>query len=232
MQAQDVMSTVVLTVSPETDVVAAAQLMVDNAVSALPVTDSAFKLIGIVSEGDLLHRVETGTDRRRSWWLELLADPEQRAAEFVRTQGRRVADVMTRDVVAVGADAPLAEVAELLEKHRIKRVPVVRDGRPVGIVSRANLVQALAVADRGAGSAPPDDDRAAREAVREAIRNDAKLPAATLTVIVDEGVVHLWGVVDNAAEKRAAEVVAENASGGRRIDSRIVVYPDLARGGF
>ena len=144
MNASDVMVSKVITVGPDTSVAAIAETLLANRISAVPVVDEkSSALLGIVSEGDLIHRVETGTERPRAWWLEFFIGKEALAREFIKSHGRKAADVMTRLVITVKPDTPLAELASLLEKHRIKRVPVVKDGKIVGIVSRANLVQAL-----------------------------------------------------------------------------------------
>jgi len=165
MRAMDVMTTDVITVDPETTVQALATLLAERGISGAPVVDASGRLVGIVSEGDLLHRAEIGTarrhrERRRSWWLDHFA--AELARDYVKSHGRTVKDIMTRDVVTVTEDTDLGEVAALLEAKRIKRVPVTRDGKVIGIISRANLVRALA-ATKGA---PPregeDDDRTIR----------------------------------------------------------------------
>ncbi len=154
MRAMDVMTTNVITVSPDTSVQEVATLLSERGISGVPVVDAENRLVGIVSEGDLLHRVETGTDRRpdrrsgrrRSWWLDTVGSDEELARDYVKSHGRTAKDVMTSEVISVSETTELADIANLLETKRIKRVPVVRDGRLVGIVSRANLVRALAAA--------------------------------------------------------------------------------------
>src|SRR5580692_8668968 len=153
MRAVDVMTTDVITVDPDTTVRALATLLAERGISGAPVVDSGGRLVGVISEGDLLHRAEIGTarrhrERRRSWWLDHFA--AELARDYVKSHGRTVKDIMTRDVVTVSEDTDLAEIATLLETKRIKRVPVTRDGKVVGIVSRANLVRALAAATTGA----------------------------------------------------------------------------------
>ena len=143
MQARDVMTSPVLSVTSDVTVQEIARLLLDRHISAVPVVDGEGILLGLVSEGDLIHRADAGTERHPSWWLGLVSDPEDDARSYLKSHGLRAGDVMTRNVVAVTEDAPIPEIAELLEKHRIKRVPVVRDGCVVGIVSRANLLQAL-----------------------------------------------------------------------------------------
>ena len=146
MKARDVMVSPVITVKPSSSVKEVAKTFLERRISAAPVVDDQGKLVGIVSEGDLMHRAEAGTERHRSWWLRALTAEETLAAEYVKAHARKVADVMTRDVITATADTPLHEIAALLEKNSIKRVPVVKNGQLVGIVSRANLVQAVASA--------------------------------------------------------------------------------------
>src|SRR6516164_9084416 len=128
---------------PELDVKAVANMLVANGISAVPVVAIDGSVVGIISEGDLMRRAVSGAERKRSWWLETFSSAEQLMAEFVKAHGRKAKDVMTRRVISVDPDTSLQEIANLLEKHGIKRVPVLKDGRLVGIVSRANLVQAL-----------------------------------------------------------------------------------------
>lgn len=181
MRAKDVMTSPIVTAGPQTTVPEIAKLLIERRISALPVVDQGERVIGIVSEGDLMRRVENTDERHRSWWLRLFSDPATDAADFVKTHGRRAADVMTRDVVTVGEDTPLHEIAALLEERRIKRVPVVREGRVVGIVSRANLLHGLAArpADTPVRSADDEVIRVAAEtapAVREVRHHVTVLP--------------------------------------------------------
>src|ERR1700757_4532857 len=145
MRAMDVMTSEVITVDEDASVQSVAKLMAKHGISAVPVVDKHDRVIGMVSEGDLLHRAETGTERRRSWWLEMMSSTNKLAGDYIKSHSGRIRDVMTRDVVSVTEETPVANIAVLLETNRIKRVPVVRDGKLVGIVSRANLVRALAM---------------------------------------------------------------------------------------
>jgi CBS domain-containing protein len=168
MRAKDVMTTEVITVGPDTSVHALAALLSERGISGVPVVDADDRVVGIVSEGDLLHRVESGTERqsegrgtrRRSWWLDGIASDRELARDYVKSHARTVKDVMTRDVVSVADTTELADIATLLETRRIKRVPVVRDGKLVGIVSRANLVRALATTRSASPTIADPDDRA------------------------------------------------------------------------
>lgn len=222
MQAKDVMTTPVVTVSPEATVTDVARLLLERHISAAPVVDDAGHLLGIVSEGDLMRRPEAGTERHASWWLSLISDAQNEAREYVKSHGLHARDVMTRHVLSVDEEASLQDIATLLEKERIKRVPVVREGKVVGIVSRANLLQALVAQARPV--APPADDRALRQAVLDAIRSTG---ARTLyvNVVVSDGVVHLWGLAHSAEEKDAMCVAAESVTGTRQLCERINLIP-------
>ena len=149
MKARDAMVSPVITVKPYSSVKEAAKTFLERKISAVPVVDDQGKLVGIVSEGDLLHRSEAGTEQQRPWWLLALTKEETLAAEYVKAHGRKVTDVMTRNVVTATPDTPLHQIAALLEKNSIKRVPIVKDGQLVGIITRANLIQAVASARKG-----------------------------------------------------------------------------------
>src|SRR5262249_9918567 len=171
MRAMDVMTTNVVTVGPATSVQEVSKILSERSISGVPVVDAANRLVGIVSEGDLLHRVETGTERRpdrrtgrrRSWWLDTIGADEELARDYVKSHGRTARDVMTSEVTFVSDTTELGEIANILESKRIKRVPVVRDGRLVGIVSRANLVRALAAAGPRLSDEIATDDRTIRQ---------------------------------------------------------------------
>jgi hypothetical protein len=188
-------------------------------------------MIGIVSEGDLLHRAELGTEKRderkRSWWLEHYATGL--AQDYVKSHGRTVKDIMTRDVVTVTEETNLADVAMLLETHRIKRVPVMREGKIVGIVSRANLVRALsaALAAPASGASGSDDDRSIRiRLLSELAQHEWAGRMWAQDIIVSGGIVHLWFGSDEPEERRqAVRVMAENTAGVRGIEERIVPVP-------
>src|SRR5947208_640869 len=206
------------------DLKAVANTLVANGISAVPVVTIDGSGVGIVSEGDLMRRAVSGTERKRTRWLEAFSSAEQLMAEFVKAHGRKAKDVMTRQVISVSPDTSLQEIADLLEKHGIKRVPVIENGRLVGIVSRANLVQALAT--RGLAFV---DVAEADETLRKVIvLNLRKLPWTTaltmVDVIVDHGVVNLWGVVSNEEEKNAIRVAAEGTPGVQAVNDHLRVY--------
>lgn len=226
MLAKDVMTTGVATVSPDAPIEDAAKLLLERGISAAPVVDARGRVVGIVSEGDLVRRAETGTEPRRSWWLALLAGRDEQAAEYIKTHGRTVRDVMTRDVISVGDRIPLERIATLLERQRIKRVPVIRGGKLVGIVSRANLLRGLAARKPAAG--PRAGDRTIRTRVLEELRR-AGVDPSLLTVVVSGGVVQLWGTVDSAPQKHAARVAAQNVRGAQKVVDNVAVLPSKLR---
>ena len=231
MRAKDVMTSPVVTAGPQTTVPEIAKLLIERRISALPVVDQGERVIGIVSEGDLMRRVENTDERHRSWWLRLFSDPVTDAADFVKTHGRRAADVMTREVVTVGEDTPLHEIAALLEERRIKRVPVVRDGRVVGIVSRANLLHGLAA--RPADTPVPSaDDEVIRSRILTTLREEVGGMTHFVNVVVNDGVVDLWGATDSSEVAQAVRVAAENTPGAREVRHHVTVLPPMVRAAF
>lgn len=226
MQAKDVMTTNVVTVTGQTDVRMIAQRLLERGISAVPVVDDRGRLIGIVSEGDLMRRVESGTERQPSWWLRAFSSTEDRARDYTRSHALKAEDVMTREVITAAEDTPLAEIATLLERHRIKRVPVVRDGKVVGIVSRANLLHGLAV------SYTVPTPTAGDNRIREAIVNELAASGVRtefINIVVSDGVAHLWGAVETDEEKQAARVAAERAAGVKRVEDNTSVMRQMVR---
>jgi CBS domain-containing protein len=225
MRALDVMTSSVITASPEMNVRDAAKRLVDNHISGMPVVDASGKVVGIVSEGDLLHRVEIGTGtRRRSWWLEFLTSNRQLASTYVREHAHLVKDVMNENVISVNEDTPLVEIADLLERCRIKRVPVLKDGALVGVVSRANLIRALASVKPDALPSSSTSEQEIRAAVVRALREQRwALPSEN--VIVTGGVVHLWGVIESEEERRAIRITAEGVPGVKSVESHLEYPP-------
>jgi len=213
MFAKDIMTPNVISVSPGDSVTDIAKLLIDRRISAAPVVDGEEKLIGIVSEGDLVHRVLGDHEQPRSWWLRLLGDPSDNPGEYVRSHGSTAADVMTKDVVTVTEMTSLAEVAELLESMKIKRVPVVRAGTVVGIVSRANIIQALISRSEEELPKITASDQEIRDQILAECNKHPWSGTATLNVIVTDGTVQLWGYVDSESAKKALMVIAENVSG-------------------
>lgn len=223
MNASDVMVRDVITTGPNASIQDVASLLLKNRISALPVVDTQGMLIGIVSEGDLLHRAEAGTQRRHSWWLMAFCSKEMLADEFVKSHARTVGDIMTRKVITAGPDTPLREIAALLEKNGIKRVPIVKGGKPVGIVSRANLIQALATAP--APSPKSIDDKTLREQVMANISAKSWTRPSLINALVHDGTVELWGIAASEAEKSALRVVAEITPGVRLVEDHLTIRP-------
>ena len=226
MLAADVMTVNVVSVDPETPVQEIAKLLSERGISGVPVVEKAGKLVGIISEGDLMRRVETGTQPRRSWWLEMLSTNTELASDYVKTHGRRARHVMTTKVVTVEETTPLVEVAEILERHRIKRVPVVRKGALVGIVSRSNLVRALASGGQKPSAAAGQDD-AIRDQLLAELKRQKWAEASRGNVIVTAGVVHLWGTILSEEERQALRVAAENVLGVRGVEDHTTLMPAL-----
>jgi CBS domain-containing protein len=198
-----------------------ARLLLERRISGVPVVDAAGRVLGIVSEGDLMRRPELGTEPHRGWWLRLFGDDRERATEYARAHGTRAEEVMTRDVIAVQEDTPVGEIARLLEAHRIKRVPVVRDGALVGIVSRANLLHGLAAHPAPAPPGRSVDDRAVRDEVARALQREGWTAQGPLNVTVTDGVVELWGLVESEEVRRAILVAAENVPGVRAVKDNL-----------
>jgi CBS domain-containing protein len=217
------MTTHVITVTPDTTVLAAAKLFVEHRISGAPVVTADGSVVGVLSEGDLLRRVEIGTDaERRTSWLDFFTDTN--AMAYVKSHAQRVADVMTPDVIAVDVETPLHEIATLLESRRIKRVPVLRDNKLAGIVSRSNLLQALAssaVDEPGKVSAT---DREIREKLMKELEG-RPWAFAGRNVVVSEGVVHLWGVFRSMEAVQAVRVAAERIPGVKDVQDHTEPYP-------
>lgn len=221
MKAHDVMVSPVVTVKPSATVKDVARLFLERRISAVPVVTGQGKLVGIVSEGDLVHRAEIGTEQRRSWWLLLLAEDQELAADYIKAHGRKIEDVMVRNVITATPDTPLDEVARLLEQHGIKRVPIVRDGQLVGIVSRANLVQA--VASSGSKLEIPVSDGSIRDKLLLHLNAQRWAHTELLNATVNDGIVDLWGVTGSETERKAIRVAAETMTGVRAVKDHMMV---------
>lgn len=221
MRAVDVMVRGVVTVHPETSISDAIGLLIQHDISALPVVDDEAKLVGVLSEADLIHRAELGTEKHRPWWMEAVTGAAALAEEFAKAHGQKVGDIMTTEVVSVGEDTPISDIATLLERHRIKRVPVVHDGKVIGVVSRANLIQALAStiskqSDNGA------EDRAIRNELLDRLGHQDWTDFGGRNVIVTDAVVHLWGLVGSEAERHALVALAENVPGVKEVSDEMI----------
>ena len=220
MKAGDIMTARVVSISPDAGVVEAIELMMRNHISGMPVVDQSGALVGVVTEGDFLRRAETGTTRRRPRWLEFLVGPNRLAEEYVATHGRKVAEVMTRAPIAITEDTPLDEVVATMEHRRIKRLPVMRGSQIVGIVSRANLMRALATLGRAAPP-PAETDTAIRQQLLAEFEKQFWAPAALIDVAVKDGVVELWGTILEGSQGEAIRVCAENIPGVKSVVSHL-----------
>jgi CBS domain-containing protein len=220
MRAADVMTSGVISVRPDASILEAMRLMLQYKISGLPVIDPTGNLVGMITEGDFLRRAETGTNRHRSRWLEFLVGPGRLAEEYTRTHGRKVEEVMTADTITVTEDTPVADIVPLMERRHIKRVPVMRGKEVVGIVTRANLVHALAGLARGA---KPNSaaDWAIRDQISAVLKKEIWTPFATINVTVRRGVVDLWGVIFDERERRALIVAAENVPGVKAVHDHL-----------
>jgi CBS domain-containing protein len=228
VKASDIMTSQIVTIGPTASVRDVAALLLSSHISAVPVVDEKGGLLGIVSESDLMRRVETATERRSTWWLELFSSNEALAAEFVKMHARKVSDVMTPNVVTADPETPISEIASILEKNRIKRVPIIENGKVVGIVSRANLLQALASVPQETGARGKANDATIRDQVEAQLNKNAWTKPWHLNVIVHDGIVELWGVVHSQIEKTAARVSAEEVPGVCSVNDNLVVWSDVA----
>ena len=221
MNAAEIMTRRIVTIREDATVREAIHLMLDHAISGLPVVDAAGRMVGILTEGDLLRRSETQTEKRRPRWLEILMGPGRLSGEYVRTHTRRIGDVMSREVAAVAPGATLEEVVQVMERRRVKRVPVVEGDRLVGILSRADLLRALVqMLDQEAPAA--SDDAQIRERVWAEIAKEQWAPRTGVGISVKDGVVDLQGVVADDQERAALRVAAENVPGVKGVIDHLV----------
>ncbi len=223
MKARDVMVSPVITVKPSAAVKDVAKLFLARHISGAPVVDDSGKVVGIVTEGDLMFRAEIGTQRPHPIWFRQLAGEDVLAAEYVKARARTVADVMSRNLVTAAPDASLNEVAALLERNAIKRLPIMRGDELVGIVSRANILQALASTPKELAITPSDS--AIRASLLEHLKAQRWAHTSRLNVIVHDGVVELWGTTTSAAEKQALRVAAESTQGVRAVNDHLFLQP-------
>jgi CBS domain-containing protein len=227
MKAKDVMTRNVITIAPHAPILAALQLMQQHNISGLPVVDEKRNLVGIVTEGDFLRRAETGTERQRSRLFEFLLGPGALAGDYVHTHGRRVDEIMRTGVCAVTEDVPLDVIVALMEKHRVKRIPVVRGGELVGIVGRANLLHALA-GIIGEIKPGPTSDETIRDGVLAELDRKSWASRHLIDITVRNGIVDLWGSVFDARQRQAAKVAAENVAGVKSVNTHIVLIEPMS----
>ena len=228
MKAKDVMTLNVITVDENTSVEDIAAILLKWRISAVPVVDSKERLVGIVSEGDLIHRSEPDADRLPPWWLSTLAKPDALASAYLKSHGRLAKDVMTKDVVTVDEETSVTDIARMLEEHRIKRVPVTRRSKLVGIVSRANLIHGLATSSVQPFT-PGTDDRRIRASILNELRSEPGVWLESLNVTVGDGVVHLWGTAVSGAQKDAIRVIAERTPGVSAVEDHLNILPEMFR---
>jgi CBS domain-containing protein len=221
MNVKHIMTWPVFSIGPDATVLQAVQMMLRHKISGLPVVDADGKLLGIVTEGDFLRRAELSTERHRPNWLNFLVGPGRLADEYVQTHTRKVADVMTPEPYTITEATSLEEVVQLMEKHRIKRLPVVRDTQLVGIVSRANLLHALASLAPAAPATAPSDETI-RWGLLAELEHQKWAPVGFLNVIVRNGVVDLWGTITDERERQALIVAAQNTPGVKDVHDHLV----------
>lgn len=226
MHAAEIMTRNVITATPKTEVREIVDLMIKNRISAVPVVDDGGRVIGMVSEGDLMRRVENNTERRDSWWLAALFSARNDADSYVKSHGRRAEDVMTRDPISISEDTPLYKIAQTLEKNHIKRVPVVTNGKLVGIVSRSNLLQGFSTMQKDARAGAADDTTIRNSIIKE-IESKLGISGNTTNVVVVNGVVTLWGLVESAAQKKGAAIAAEGTAGVKEVHNNLGVAPTV-----
>ena len=229
MRAYQIMNPRVTTVHVDTPIAEAADLMLRKRISGLPVVDAAGKLVGIVSEGDFLRRSEIGTRHRRSNWLEFFVGPGKLASEFVREEGRMVRDVMSADPVTITEEATVEEIVRLMEQKGIKRLPVMRGDALIGIVTRANLLQAVANLARNA-KGPTVDDDAVRNAILSNLGKQPWCPMG-LNVVVRNGIADLSGIITDDRQREAAIVAARNIAGVKAVHDHLC-WVDTMSGTF
>jgi CBS domain-containing protein len=219
MRVKDVMTPNVICIGANEPVLKAARLMLQNRISGLPVLDKDGELVGIVTEGDFLRRSELGTQRQRPKWLEFIVGPGRLAKEFTHSSGRKVEEIMTPDPRTIGEDKTLEAVVDTMERHHVKRLPVTRGGRVVGIISRANLMHALASIARDVAILPVGD-LMIRENILATIAKQDWAPH--INVIVKNGVAELHGIVTDDRERQGLVVAAENVAGVKRVVDHLV----------
>ena len=224
MQAKDIMTKDVICLDSKSSIFDAAELLIGAGVSAVPVVDDKGSVVGIVSEADLMRRPEIGTAPRKSWLSHLVDNTVTSARDFVAAHSRQVSEVMTRKLVTAVEETKLGDLAELMETHSVKRVPIMRDGELVGIVSRADLLRAL-LSREPDGPAVQPSDKMLRQAVVAALEKHGWTSRWPVNVFANDGVVHLWGFVEGDEVRKAYRVAAENVPGVRRVKSHLRSMP-------
>ena len=221
MNAMDVMTRDVVSIGPDASIVEAVRIMLQHKISGLPVVDASGHLQGVITEGDFLRRAETGTQRKHPRWLEFLLGPGRLATEYVHASGRKVGDVMTLDVRTVTEDATLEQIVHVMERYRVKRVPIVQGSKVVGIVTRANLMRAVARLALAEHPVAPGD-AAIRERLIAELKKQRWAPVGLINVVVKGGVVKLSGALTDERERQAIRIAAENIAGVTKVEDHLV----------
>ena len=219
MRASQIMTSQVVTISPQASIIEAANAMIDHHVSGLPVVDGDGRLVGIISEGDFIRRAELGTQHKRGRWLRMLLGPGTCADDFVHEHGRKVGEVMTHHPQTIAEDTPVETIVRTMEKHHVKRLPVMRGDKLVGIVTRKNLLRAVAELARETPDPTTADDKIRDRIIAEIERNDWR--PFGLSVVMRDGVVHLNGVITEESSRKAVIVVAENVCGVKEVHDHL-----------
>ena len=221
MKTSEIMTSPVITVTSATSIAEAARLMLQHRISGLPVVDRGRTVVGIITEGDLLRRPETGGAPHHPMWLELLLGPGRLAAEYTQAHARKVGEVMTRDIASVGSDTEVADLVQLMNKRRIKRVPVIDAGKLVGIISRANLVRALAKVLAKKSTRAVNDDEILK-AILDGIAAEPWGPRFATDIKVKDGFVDIYGTITDERERTALHVLAAGVPGVKGVRNHLV----------
>lgn len=226
MIAQEAMSKDVVTVGPGTRVSEIAALLVEHRISAVPVVSKDGRIVGIVSQTDLGHRSETETEKKRKWWLDIFSDADALAREYTKSHGLRAEDVMTRHIISVNSSSSLSEVADTLDRHRIRQVPVLDGGRLVGMISRTDLVRKLAEAVVAAPSERPPNGLL-QKAIWDRIKAESWLSTSLVNLTVKDGNVELYGAVASDAQRQALRALVESVPGVLRVENNVGLLPRM-----
>jgi CBS domain-containing protein len=219
MKVGDIMSREVISIGPDEPVREIARLMLARRISGVPVVDAERRVLGVVSEGDLIRRPELETDQARGGWLSLFVSGDESARDFIKSHGLKASEVMTQPAICATPDLPLAEVVRLMERHRIKRLPVTESGRLAGLVTRTDLLRALAT--RQAASPAGVDDRQLRESIEAILRNENWAASAIVNVQVENGVAQLWGTVESPSQRDALILAVRGIPGIRDVEAHL-----------
>lgn len=220
MRVREIMSRNVITIDADASAIDAIRTMLSHHISGLPVVDRDGALVGILSDGDFIRRVEVGTEKRRGRWLAMLTGSSQVALDFARQHGRKVNQIMSPNPITIEEDTPLEQVVQLMESHGVTRFPVMRDKKLVGMVTRTDFMTAIANLRLDLSSSSGDDDQICASVIA-ALAHAPWRPAA-LNVSVHDGIVSLRGNIRNDNARKATTVAVENVAGVKRVDDQLV----------